>query len=198
MTLDVQFQTMVSMVLMGVWIGASIDTYHRFIKQHRKFNWMTAINDFVFWVIQGLIVFYILLLVNEGELRFYIVLALLCGFAAYQSLFQKFFIHLLERLIYITISIYRFFSKIIQIFIINPIKGLLKLLRTLGMILLSSLLAIFLFLLKVIYIPTEWLALKLYKLFRLDKLTERIINHRFVKKVGRLWKRLFKRDNKGD
>ncbi len=45
--------------------------------------------------------FYVLLLVNEAELRIYVFLALLCGFAAYQSMLKAIYMRLLNFLIYI-------------------------------------------------------------------------------------------------
>lgn len=198
MSLTVQFQTMAAMIAMGVWIGSSIDTYHRFSKKRHHFHWMTALTDFLFWVIQGLIVFYVLLLVNEGQMRFYIIVALLCGFAAYKALFQKTFLRILEGIIQISIAIYRFFKRFVQIFFIIPIRWILKLLYSLCIMVLSALFTVMLFLLKIIWIPIKFIALKLYKLTRLDKLVQSITHHRFVKKIVKVLKAFFQRDDKGE
>ena len=73
----------------GQFLGAALDTYNRFLKRSERKPWIVFIHDVLFWVIQGLLIFYVLFLVNEGEFRFYLFLALFCGFAAYQALFQK-------------------------------------------------------------------------------------------------------------
>ncbi len=198
MSLTVQFQTMVVMIAMGVWIGSSIDTYHRFSKKRHHFHWMTALSDFLFWVIQGLVVFYVLLLVNEGQMRFYIILALLCGFATYKALFQKPFLRILEGIIHISILIYRFIKRFVQIFFIIPVRWILKLLYSLCIMVLSTLFTILLFLLKIITIPIKFFALKIYKLTRLDKLVQTFVHHRFVKKIIKILKAFLKRDSKGE
>lgn len=122
MTLSVQFLTMLSMIGMGSLFGASLDTYQRFLKRPLRKSWVVFINDILFWLLQGLAIFYILFLVNEGELRFYIFLALLCGFAAYQALMKNIYLKLLEIVISTIISIYYFIVKVIRLLIIRPVQ----------------------------------------------------------------------------
>ncbi|QGQ43940.1 spore cortex biosynthesis protein YabQ [Metabacillus sediminilitoris] len=128
MSLTTQFYTMLAMVGVGSWIGAALDTYGRFLKRPLRARWVVFINDFMFWVVQGLILFYLLLLVNEGELRIYIFLAVLCGYAAYQSLLKKTYLRVLERLIQTSLSLYRLILKIGHIMIVKPIVGIIHML----------------------------------------------------------------------
>jgi len=108
MSLTTQFYTMLAMIAMGSIFGASLDTYNRFLQRGKRKRWIVFINDVMFWLIQGLAVFYILFLVNYGEVRFYIFVALVCGFAAYQALMKNIYLKLLEILISAVISIYQF------------------------------------------------------------------------------------------
>ena len=78
MSLTTQLATMLAMIGMGSWLGAALDTYNRFLQRQDRTHWIVLINDILFWIVQGLIIFYVLLLVNEGELRFYIFLSILC------------------------------------------------------------------------------------------------------------------------
>jgi spore cortex biosynthesis protein YabQ len=128
MSLTTQFYTMLAMVGVGGWIGAALDTYGRFLKRPLRARWVVFINDFMFWVVQGLILFYLLLLVNEGELRIYIFLAVLCGYAAYQSLLKRIYLRILERLIKTSLSIYRFMLMVGQVMVVKPIVGIVHLL----------------------------------------------------------------------
>lgn len=121
MSLTTQFYTMLAMFGMGSWVGAALDTYGRFLKRPLRARWVVFINDFLFWIMQGLILFYLLLLVNEGELRVYIFLAVLCGYAAYQSLLKTIYLRILDRLIQTSISIYSLVINIGQAIIIKPI-----------------------------------------------------------------------------
>lgn len=128
MSLTTQFYTMLAMVGIGGWIGVALDTYGRFLKRPLRARWVVFINDFMFWVVQGLILFYLLLLVNEGELRIYIFLAVLCGYAAYQSLLKRVYLRILERLIQTSLSVYRLLIKVGQVLIVRPVVGLVHLL----------------------------------------------------------------------
>ena len=121
MSLTIQLYTMLSMIGMGAWIGASLDTYQRFLKRQERKRWLVFIHDILFWIVQALSVFYVLLLVNEAELRIYVFLALLCGFAAYQSLLKALYMKLLNFLIYIFMQTTYFFVRIIQLLMIKPV-----------------------------------------------------------------------------
>ena len=122
MTLTTQFYTLLAMIGMGSFYGAALDTYNRFLKRSQRKRWIVFIHDVLFWVIQGLLIFYVLFLVNEGEFRFYLFLALLCGFSAYQALFRNLYCHSLEISIKIVINVYEFCIKSFQILIFTPIK----------------------------------------------------------------------------
>ncbi|TLS34982.1 spore cortex biosynthesis protein YabQ [Pseudalkalibacillus caeni] len=164
MSLSIQLYTMVSMVAMGLWLGMAVDTYGRFFHPSKNKHIILYLNDILFWLLQGLLVFYVLFSVNEGELRLYVFLALLCGYAAYRALIEKIFRSFLEMIIQGVVGTYRFFRKIVIVLIINPIKGILKLLLALGMMVVSTISAIFFFLLKLILTPIKWLGRGLWHL----------------------------------
>lgn len=126
MSLTIQFYTMAAMIGVGSWLGAAIDTYGRFLQREKRAKWFIFINDVLFWLLQGLITFYVLLLVNEGELRFYILIALLCGYAAYQALLRNIFLRLLETLIQWTINLYLVLAKIFRLIIVRPIQAIVQ------------------------------------------------------------------------
>lgn len=65
MTLTTQFYTMLAMSGMGLWLGASLDTYRLFVIRARTARWLLFIHDILFWILQGLLFFYVLLHVNE-------------------------------------------------------------------------------------------------------------------------------------
>jgi spore cortex biosynthesis protein YabQ len=153
MSLNVQFYTILAMIGSGIWIGAALDTYHRFQPRNRKWNWLRFINDIIFWILQALLIFYVLLQVNQGEVRVIIFLALLCGFAAYQSLLQRGYRKLLEVLIKVVISISRMIRNVFRALIVQPVKGILKLLLTLSKMIGKLLLSILLFIVGILLFP---------------------------------------------
>ncbi len=124
MTLTVQFYTMLAMIGMGSMFGAALDTYNRFLNRTKRKRWLVFLNDILFWILQALFIFYILFIVNFGEVRFYIFLALLCGFAAYQSLLKGIYLQFLDWIIRTAISVYLFFVKVFKNMIFSPIKWL--------------------------------------------------------------------------
>jgi spore cortex biosynthesis protein YabQ len=171
MSLTTQFYTMISMIGMGCWLGAALDTYGRFLKRPKRAHWFVFLNDVLFWFIQGLIIFYILLLVNQGELRFYVFIAILCGFAGYRSLLQTIYLRILEVIINSIIMIYQFIKRTCYILLVKPIQALLQLIIVvlLGLLrLLLSLAKIILVicktLLKIALTPFKWIGILLWKL----------------------------------
>ncbi|MEI5909504.1 spore cortex biosynthesis protein YabQ [Bacillus spongiae] len=125
MSLTTQFYTMIAMIGMGGVFGAALDTYHRFLKRPDRSRWIVFIHDVLFWVVQGLLIFYVLYVVNFGEVRFYIFLALFCGFSAYQALFKSYYVKMLEFTIKLVIAVYRFCRKMFQTLIIAPIRWII-------------------------------------------------------------------------
>ncbi|MFD2444300.1 spore cortex biosynthesis protein YabQ [Bacillus sp. CGMCC 1.16607] len=185
MTLSTQFITMLSMVGMGVLFGTSLDTYQRFLNRPNRKRWFVFLNDILFWLTQGLSIFYTLFLVNQGEIRFYIFLALLCGFAAYQSLFKRLYLSLLETGIQICIATYRFGKKTVITLFWKPIVWLVGLTITILLALGRGSLSVFRLIYKllkfIIFIlsrPIVWILLIFWKLMpkKIKKIVEKIYN----------------------
>lgn len=157
MSLSVQLYTILSMVAMGGWLGAALDTYKRLVSRKKPYRLLTLLNDVLFWVVQSLIVFYVLLIVNQGIIRFYIFLALLCGYSAYQSLIKSAYLMVLERLIYMIIGIYKFFIRMINLIIVKPIKLLLQFLIATVLFIVGLVSQLVIVLFKIIFAPFRWL-----------------------------------------
>ncbi|MBM4765303.1 spore cortex biosynthesis protein YabQ [Bacillus sp. B15-48] len=185
MTLTTQFLTMIAMIGMGSLFGAMLDTYNRFLQRQRRKTWIVFINDLLFWILQGLSIFYVLFLVNEGEVRIYIFLALLCGFAAYQSLIKRLYLKCLEWMISFVISTYKLIVKIVIVLIIKPVRSLLLTILSLLIIfgkglltILKALLLTLWWVLKVVWKPIKWLLLILWRLLpkRVKNTVEKLYN----------------------
>jgi spore cortex biosynthesis protein YabQ len=185
MTLSTQFLTMLSMIGMGSLFGMMFDTYQRFLDRPNRKSWIVFFNDLLFWVIQALIIFYTLFLVNNGELRFYIFVALLCGFAAYQSLFKGIYLRLLEAIINTVIAIYRLMRRAFLLLIYKPVLGLIQLIISIIILLGRGLFSLVKFILnilwivlKVIWVPIEKIMLLLWKLLpkTIKKSVEKLYN----------------------
>ncbi|HWO76041.1 MAG TPA: spore cortex biosynthesis protein YabQ [Bacillus sp. (in: firmicutes)] len=171
MTLSTQFYTLLAMIGMGSCFGIALDTYNRFLKRGKRKRWIVFINDLLFWIAQTLLIFYVLFIVNHGELRFYLFLAILCGFAAYQSLMKSMYNRLLESVIQFVIHLWRLLVKAFTHMIFQPIKsiiiflvsvvvfvgkGLLTLVKRIGSLLL--------WILKIVVTPLKWMIVSLWGL----------------------------------
>ncbi|WP_066059224.1 spore cortex biosynthesis protein YabQ [Robertmurraya korlensis] len=185
MTLTTQFLTMLSMAAMGSYLGAAIDTYNRFLIRSKRKSWLVFLNDIFFWVLQGLIFFYVLFVVNQGELRSYIFLAILCGFAAYQSLLKRGYARVLEIIITMIISIYRYAVKIFLMLIYRPIVSLLlgcvSLVTIIGkglFVLVKWTIQVLWMIIKVIFTPVQWLLILFWNLLpkHIKKSVEKLYN----------------------
>lgn len=161
MSLPIQFYTLLAMIGMGSLFGAMLDTYQRFLKRGRRKKWIVFVNDLLFWFIQGIIIFYVLFLVNYGELRFYLFLALLCGFSAYQALFKNIYLSLLESLIRLVNMTARLIYRTVYLLVYKPIRGLCLLLIAIILYFYGLLLS----LVKIVWIMVKWITKTLFKPF---------------------------------
>lgn len=126
MTLEIQALTMIHMVGAGAYLGAAFDTFTR-LRIKKKNQALMIIQDMFFWLLNGLLVFIWLKTVNEGEMRIYIFLSLLCGYALYKALLQDIYQNILERLVRIIVLLYRFIVKLCKILLITPLQWLYQL-----------------------------------------------------------------------
>ncbi|WP_117149424.1 spore cortex biosynthesis protein YabQ [Paraliobacillus zengyii] len=155
MTLTTQFVTMAVMFISGVYLGAALDTFRRFEVYWNKNVLFHYGMEISFWLLQTLILFYSLFLVNQGELRVYILLAILCGFATYKSLFVSVYLGLLERFIVCIRAIYRFFYQLVQVIFIKPIMWLIQLLLALLLLFGRVLYFVIRIIFRIIYWPLQ-------------------------------------------
>ena len=126
MTLTVQFETLLSMIAMGILFGALLDTYQRFLKRQTRPRIISFFTDILFWCVFALLIFYCLYQVNFGEVRLYLFLALLCGYSAYQALFKQLYLRLLEQIIVMVVNVFLLLKKCFYFLIILPVKLVVK------------------------------------------------------------------------
>jgi len=131
MTLTTQFVTILSMIAGGIFVGASFDTFERLFHRRNKKSWFEIIYQLTFWIFQAAFLFYLLYLANYGELRVYVFLAVLCGYAAYRALLQSIYMKMLEVWIRVVTSILRGIKKIFFHLIFIPLKSIFFLIITL-------------------------------------------------------------------
>lgn len=96
MTISGQFLMISIMVGSGIYLGMAEEVYRRLSLIWLRVRFITYLFECMFWLIQAMVLFYVLYRINGGELRLYIVFALLLGFSMYVMFLQRFFRMILE------------------------------------------------------------------------------------------------------
>lgn len=112
-------------IVNGIIIGLIFDTFRIARKSFKTPNFVTYIEDILFWIITGITIIYSIFVFNNGELRFYIFLGLMLGIILYLLLLSKHIIKISVSIIVFTKNITR---KVINLILV-PIKFIIKLFR---------------------------------------------------------------------
>lgn len=107
-------------ILNGFLIGLLFDIFRIFRKTFTTSDFITYIEDILFWLFSGCIILYSIFKFNNGELRLFIFIGILTGGLIYLLLFSKIFINFAVKLI-------KFIKKIFFNLIIVPIKFIMNL-----------------------------------------------------------------------
>ncbi|MFD2045564.1 spore cortex biosynthesis protein YabQ [Ornithinibacillus salinisoli] len=164
MTLSVQFLTMIAMVSGGFYLGIAQETFRRFARHWKDHIILVYFMEISFWLSQTFILYFILFRVNAGELRVYVFVACLLGFAIYQVVAANMYKRILERLIAIITDIYRFMVKVVTVLIIKPIRLLIQGLIVCIIFLLNTLWVICKYILIILITPFKWVLNVIYRL----------------------------------
>lgn len=153
MSLTIQFSTIISMIGGGFYLGCALDTFRR-IAIHWKNRLLIAYSlEICFWLLQTLVLFYLLFLVNQGTLRVYIFLSVFLGVTIYKSLFAKLYQWLLELMLQYIRRGFAFLIRLVYGAIIRPIKALLQLLLTILLFFLSVVFSVLQIIMQIVGFP---------------------------------------------
>ena len=112
-------------LISGILIGVIFDIFRVLRRTFKTSDFITYIQDVIFWILTGILLLYVLLKFSSGEIRIYNFIAILIGFIVYMLTISKYFMK-------INVIILKFLKKIVcEIIriILVPIKFILKLLR---------------------------------------------------------------------
>lgn len=109
-------------IVCGILIGILFDLFRILRKSFKTPDAITYIQDIIFGILTGIFLIFILFIFNNGELRFYIFLALTIGLILYLLTISKLFIKISVKFI---IVIKKIIIKILSV-IIYPIKLIKK------------------------------------------------------------------------
>ena len=109
-------------ILNGIIIGILFDFFRILRKTFKTTDFVTYIEDLLFWILTGFSIIYFIFTFNNGEIRLFMFLGIALGIFIYMFLFSSYFIK-------INVIIIKFLKKIIgKIFkiIFIPIKFIKK------------------------------------------------------------------------
>ena len=109
----------------GVLIGIIFDIFRILRKTIKTSDFVTYIEDFLFWIITSIILFYSIFTYNNGELRFFMFLAVILGFVLYLCTISSYLIKINVKIINV---IKRIFLKLFEI-IYKPLIKTFKILK---------------------------------------------------------------------
>lgn len=115
-------QTYLFMVftLVGIAIGVIFDLFRILRKAFKTKDFVTYIEDVLFWIITGIIIIYAMYVFSDGELRFFMIIGIVLGTAMYMLTISKY-----------VIKVSVFIINIIKRIIIFPIKIIINMTKKL-------------------------------------------------------------------
>lgn len=102
----------------GISIGILFDIFRILRKSFKTVDWITYIQDILFWILTGIIILFSIFQFNNGEVRGYIFIGIILGVLLYMLTISKY-------LIKCSVTIINLIKKIIS-YPINLIKNILK------------------------------------------------------------------------
>lgn len=114
-------------IVNGIIIGVLFDFFRILRKSFKTSDFMTYLEDFLFWILTGVIILYTIFIFNNGEIRLFMFLGIGIGIISYVLTLSSYVIK-------INVAIIDFFKKILsKIFriLVQPFKWIYELLKKL-------------------------------------------------------------------
>ena len=99
----------------GIIISLLYDIFRALRKSIKTSDLVTYIEDVIFWILVGSFLIYLIFILNNGNIRFFIFVGLILGGIFYYFTFSKLFMK-------ITVQIFTFLKRIL----LAPIRAILK------------------------------------------------------------------------
>lgn len=115
--------------LTGVGLGILFDFFRAIRKTFKTPDFVTYIEDILYWILAGIIILYNIWFFNDGEIRIFMILGIVIGALIYGLTLSSLFIKINYFIMSKIKNIMTFFSKIFKTpikIINNMIKKLIK------------------------------------------------------------------------
>ena len=97
----------------GIFIGLLFDFFRILRKSFKTTNFITYIEDILFWVITGISIIFSMYNFSNGELRLFMFIGLTMGITIYMLTISKIIIKIMVRIIRTITNIIQKFAKVI-------------------------------------------------------------------------------------
>lgn len=120
-------------VINGLLIGILFDVFRILRKSFKTTDFITYIEDIIFWILTGILILYFIFIYNNGEIRFYIFLGIAIGILLYVLTISTYIVkfgtkiitsakNVILKLSYIIIHPFIILLKIIKKVLFRPIS----------------------------------------------------------------------------
>lgn len=113
-------------IILGIIISFIFDISRILRKKFKTNNFITYIEDILFWLISGFLIITAIFKFNDGELRAYLFVGILLGIVIYIMLFTKLVNNILLKILTPVKILLDFFTSLfkkIRVFITNCLKN---------------------------------------------------------------------------
>lgn len=105
-------------MVVGILITILFDMFRILRRSFKTADFITYIEDILFWILAGTILLYTLFIFNNGEIRFYFFIAMMIGSMLYIVLFSKYVIQISVKIVTFCAKpfqkVYNFLQKMLK------------------------------------------------------------------------------------
>lgn len=121
-----QLFCLIEFTITGALIGLLFDIFRILRKSFRTSDWITTIQDILFWIIAGLIILFSIFTFNNGEIRGYVFFGIALGIFIYIFTISRYIIKYTVVIINFFKKILSYPIKLIKFLIISPVRHFVK------------------------------------------------------------------------
>ena len=129
-----QLLCLIAFTVTGIVIGVLFDIFRILRKSFKTADWLTTLQDILFWILAGFVILFSIFKFNNGEIRSYIFVGIALGVLIYMLTLSKYIvkysviiIKFIKKIVSYPINL---ILKIFKLFIIKPVKFLTRKIST--------------------------------------------------------------------
>lgn len=112
-------------IINGILVGILFDFFRILRKSFKTGDFITYIEDIIFWILTGILTLYFIFNYNDGEIRLYVFLGIILGILVYMLSISKYIIKFSVKIICFIKMVIKKASKII----LYPFNIIFKILK---------------------------------------------------------------------